>query len=496
MPARDDSVIRGSLIASVIFLVLSLVLNFLLWRMGDTASTEAESAKANLASTSATVLKQNNMITYMKSIIGVGELTQAEQDNLAESAAGDADMEKVITDTKNVLSYFGPEVDNSQRNLTALPEYLVNVIRERVNQYNAVSQAREQEKVQAAAAIKVAQDAQAAAEALQQKAEQEKEDLRVAFEADRQKMKVAGAELQDLVNRQAAEMRRLKDENGAKIASLETEKKQLLATIDLQRREINTLTNPEFEVAQGEVTYTRSGDRLVMINLGSADALRKGVNFAIFDADETRVTDVKPKAMVEVTAIRGDHLAEARILGDAIVSNPIISGDKVYSPFWAPGRKVRIALAGAIDINRNNKGDAEDIDILTGLIEAAGAEVAAVVDGSGQRGGKSKLDSGIRFLVVGERPETSDSTDAAAVAAESKAMAEVGAIIDEARQLGITIIPADKLIGFLKTLDDSITVPLGPTARGSDFQPRRIDNLRRVNGSVSDLYNKAPERSE
>ncbi len=496
MPARDDSVIRGSLIASVIFLVLSLVLNFLFWRWGDTSASDAERANTSLAAANGNLQKQSNQISYMMSVIGIGELTEAEQTQLAESATGDANMEKVVTDTKNVLAYFGPEVDSSQRNLTALPEYLVGVIRERVNQYNAVSQAREQEKAQAAADIKVAQDAQKTAEALQQQAELEKERLRTVFDEERQKMKKDGAELQDLVNKQAQEMRRSEKESATKIANLEKERSQLLVTIETQRSEINRLNKSEFEVAQGVVTYTRPGDNTVMINLGSKDALRRGVTFKVVDADDTSVTESDIKAIVEVIALRGDHQAEARILGDAMVNDPIIPGDKIYSPFWAPGRKVRIALAGAIDINRSGKGDAEDIDILTGLIESAGAEVAAVVDTAGRRGGKSQLDSGIRFLVVGERPEASDNADAAQALQDQKTLVELGAIIDEAKQLGITVIPADKLIGFLKTLDDSITVPLGPVARASDFGPRPIENVRAIRESVSDLYNDTPKRSD
>ena len=46
MVARDDSVIRGSLIVSLIFLVLSLALNFFLWQSSNTQSQEANAAKA------------------------------------------------------------------------------------------------------------------------------------------------------------------------------------------------------------------------------------------------------------------------------------------------------------------------------------------------------------------------------------------------------------------------------------------------------------------
>ena len=43
------------------------------------------------------------------------------------------------------------------------------------------------------------------------------------------------------------------------------------------------------------------------------------------------------KAKVQVTKILGDHVAQARVLGEPSFRNPLVQGDKLYSPFWAPG---------------------------------------------------------------------------------------------------------------------------------------------------------------
>ncbi|XZE52172.1 hypothetical protein SH139x_003854 [Planctomycetaceae bacterium SH139] len=491
MPARDDSVIRGSLIACSIFLVLSLIVNFLLWRSADVYSSEASAAATRLSNMSTDIQRKDRQITYLQGVIGVGELTKAQLDDLAESGSGDANFEKVVQDVATAMTYFGPEVDESRKNLSALPEYLTGQIRTLSEQYNNAIQAQQREKARADAEVKVAQDAQQRAENLQQQSEDEKEQLRTQFENDRQQMKLAGEQLKDQVRNQAAKHLTESRALNQQIGTLNTEKTELLATIDDQRRELNRMRNSQFEVAQGKVTYTRPGDRLVMIDLGASDALRKGVTFEVYGAEKSNVAEAEAKAMIEVVAIRGDHLAEARILGDPFASNPIIPGDKVYSPFWAPGRKVRIALAGSIDINRDGKANSEDIDILRGVIQAAGAEVAAVVDPSGRRAGQ-QLDSGIRFLVVGERPEAADGADQAATDRELQALAEIGAMIDEARQKGITIIPAEKLVGFLKTMDDAITIPLGPTARGSDFPPSKAVSGRRIKSDVSGFYRRTP----
>lgn len=492
MPARDDSVIRGSLITCVIFLVLSLVLNFLLWRWGDTSATEAADAKTGLQKVNATVQKQTDQLAYLKAMIGVGEVNEAEFEQYAQSAADDPDLQKIAADYETAMSYFAPDVDQSRKNLLALPEYLVGVIRERVQQYNNMSQMRQEDLARAQADVKNARDAQALAQEQQAQAQTELQNKIEEFEKNRQEMKVANAKLQDLVSNQAATFRAQSDESSKKIAQLETKTNELIETVDQQRQRINTLQNAEFEVVQGEVTYTRPGDRLVLINLGSADALRPGVSFGVFDAEQTKVTEATPKATIEVVAIRRDHLAEARIVSDPKITEPIIPGDVVYSPFWSPGREVRIALAGTIDINGDGR---DDTPLVRGMIESAGAEVAAVVNPAEGQAASGELDGGIRFLVVGEKPEVAESADPDQTQRIQEGLAEMGKTIDQARQLGITIIPAYKLLNFLSRMDDSLTVPLGGSARGADFPPLPAADGRRVPSGLSGLYEAAPPRS-
>ena len=495
MPARDDSVVRGGLIACAIFLVISLVVNFLLWNMADTASTQAENASSQLTEANNSLTRQQEKIQYYEGAIGVSNFTEAEMKSMAERGADDATFQQVVNDLATAMSYFGPEVDPSQKNLTALPTYLTEQIRTLSDQYNNAVQAQQQEKARADAEIKLAQDAQAVAEQLQKKSEDEKEALRAQFEDERQAMKLAGGQLRDQLRTQQQNYAKVIQGKDQQLTALSTQRDDLLATVESQRREINQMRNSQFEIAQGKVTSTNPGGSTVYVDLGSMDALRRGISFAVFDADETRVTDSEPKATIEIVAIRGDHLAEARIVGDPYAVEPIIPGDKVYSPFWAPGRKVRIAVAGTVDVNRDGRANDEDLDILTGVIQAAGAEVAAVVGTGGGRPARSQLDSSIRFLVVGERPEASAGGDAEQTAQEQQKLAEMGAVIDDARQKGITIISADKLIGFLRNIDESITVPLGPTARASDFPPAAAATGRRNKSDVSGFYRRTPPRS-
>jgi hypothetical protein len=229
----------------------------------------------------------------------------------------------------------------------------------------------------------------------------------------------------------------------------------------------------------------------VHINLGSADALRVGVQFGVVDVNELNVEEAELKSQIQVTKILGEHSAQARVLGNPSYKNPLVRGDKLYSPFWAPGRKVRIALAGDIDITGDGRGNTEQ---LKSMIEMAGAEVAAMISSTGDMQGK--LDSSVRFLVVGEQAGSGASPEADA--SRDRASAEISRIKAQATELGITTIPAWKLLEYLKGINDSITTPLGAAARGADFEPLPATGMSGRNQStvLPEVYRNQVEGQE
>lgn len=169
MVARDDSVIRGSLIACLIFLVLSLALNFFLWRSANTSSADATSAGERLANVQRDVSTKENQLQRLKAMLGIGGFTQAEIDEMKQNASEDPEMQAIEDQYAKDMSYFGAEVEAQNRNYPALPEYLVTAIRSRNEQYGM---ARDE-------ATKIRTDADADIEnarTQQQLAEQERDD--------------------------------------------------------------------------------------------------------------------------------------------------------------------------------------------------------------------------------------------------------------------------------------------------------------------------------
>lgn len=482
--ARDDSVIRGSLIAAVILVVLSLALNFFLWRRGNLASEDAERAQASLSSAQQELRKTGNQLTLLKAMMGVGQLTDAEFDLLKESASGDPDMESIERQFAQDMAYMGPDVDAQNRNYPALPKFLVNAVRTRNDQYGQAREelttTRQGADAEVANARKELELAQAnLAEAVKDYENQKKifNDARTEMNLNMEKLRDQATQLeQNIAQERSRNLQEQKNLN-ATIASMQQ-------TIDQQLREISSMRNDEFETAQGEIVYSYPEQNQVTINLGSADALRPGVTFNVFDADEARLSSegANAKATIEVIRISGRHLAIARVVDPPAYRDPILKGDKIHSVFWAPGRKVRIALAGMIDIDGDGHSDVEQ---LRGMITAAGGEVAAVISPTGETEGS--LDGDVRFLVMGETPELPEGQQGNSQAAE--AIAAIGRAKAQAQAMGITILPAWKMLTYLKTMDDSLTTPLGSASRGTDFPPDTVAPGDRLPSSVSDLFN-------
>jgi hypothetical protein len=466
MAARDDSVIRGSLIACMIFLVLSLALNFMLWRWGDIAADDVRRAKEQLQNSDNALTTLGNHATLMKAMLGVGGLTQAEFDRMSESVGDDAEMTVIEDEYVKNMTILGPNVEPQNRNYGYLGTSLVKTIRGRNDDLKRAREESDQIRIDAAADIAQALKVQETEKQKAADAEKKLVDLSEQYKTDRTRINLEKEQTRDSFTKLDTEFSSFRKLASDEKRDMVRKSELLQGTIDTQKLQLNQLYSDNFETTQGEIRYVFRHGNVVTINLGSADELHPGVTFGVIDGDETRLQDAKVKATIQVTQIDGPHLAQARVIARPEVRNPIIEGDFVYSPFWAPGRKVKIALAGDIDLDGDKR---PDNDAIKSMIKAAGAEVAAEVAGSGVQTGT--LDASIRFLVVGEDPEIKDDEDITQVERDARSIQAIGDIKQKATELGLTIIPAWKLQNYLKTINDTVTTPLGSAARGEDFPP-------------------------
>ena len=102
-----------------------------------------------------------------------------------------------------------------------------------------------------------------------------------------------------------------------------------------------------------------------------------------------------------MTVIDGPHSAQCRILDDKL-ADPIMTGDKVFTPLWSPGQQNHFALSGIMNLD----GDGHNqIGVVRGLINESGGVVDCWLDEQGEKHGQ--ITSETTFLVLGDPPDKS-----------------------------------------------------------------------------------------
>jgi hypothetical protein len=197
-----------------------------------------------------------------------------------------------------------------------------------------------------------------------------------------------GQELQEEIDARRNETQQLSDE----ISDLVVKNTRL-------QEELDEATNLTWEVADGKVRWVDHGRRLVWLDLGEVDRLRKRTSFSVYEKNHQGVgggpEDIK--GAIEVTRIIGPHMAEARIVDDDIF-RPITQGDPIYTPLWSAGQELRFSFVGFVDLDGDSRSDREQ---LHDLVAAAGATIDNEVDDDGVLHGEG-IDVFTKFLVIAE----------------------------------------------------------------------------------------------
>ncbi len=155
------------------------------------------------------------------------------------------------------------------------------------------------------------------------------------------------------------------------------------------------------DVPSGEITWVSLPNKLVWINRGRADELQRQTKFTVYSAGSSNGATAVKKGTVEVVKIEGEHMAQARILDDKL-ADPIMAGDKVFTPLWSPGQQNHFALAGIMNLDGDSRNQ---LSVVRGLINQNGGAVDCELDEQGHKQGQITADT--RFIVVGDAPDKS-----------------------------------------------------------------------------------------
>ncbi len=201
---------------------------------------------------------------------------------------------------------------------------------------------------------------------------------------------------------------KIKANAAEKTAEAERKKKEAQDAVQRKEDEIRKLQEeraraerPEMDVPSGEIVWVSLPNKTVWINRGRADALQRQTKFTVYSADSTTVAKAVKKGSVEVTNITGAHECEARIVEDKI-ADPIMPGDKVFTPLWSPGQQNHFALAGIMNLDGDGRNQ---LGVVRGLINQNGGAVDCELDEQGHKQGAITTET--RIIVVGDAPDKS-----------------------------------------------------------------------------------------
>jgi hypothetical protein len=153
-------------------------------------------------------------------------------------------------------------------------------------------------------------------------------------------------------------------------------------------------------------------------------------------------------------------MAEARITEDD-PTNPILSGDNIYSPVWHRGKKLRFALTGLIDVDADG---VSDMQLVRDLIALNGGTIDSYLGDDGKVVGE--VTAYTRYMVDGEIPET---------AANVKLQTGRQAMRQQASALGIESITLSAFLDKMGYTSTDRTIVLGEAAAARDFPARDGD---------------------
>ncbi len=244
---------------------------------------------------------------------------------------------------------------------------------------------------------------------------------------------------------------------------------------------IKGYTSNKVGTPSGEITWVNQRNSAVWINLGRADALTRQVSFSVFPPDVTSLTDKgSKKAKIEVTQILGDHLAEARVVDDD-PANPIIPGDKIFTPLWSPGEKRHVALAGLMDIDGDGRSD---LHTVLNLIAVNGGVVDCYIDDDGKikgtNGKEGKITVNTSCLILGNEPDERSSTR------QREAFTKLQHDADDLRLETMQLSELLQRMGWKNT---SRVIRYGKGANPKDFRAKPEGGvLRKSTGDNTDLF--------
>jgi len=317
----------------------------------------------------------------------------------------------------------------------------------------------------------------------QEEAKKASDDLaseRAKYKQEREKMAKDQAQL-------IAQLQTARKQNDETVAAAEVkvqeavrEREKIFRYLQDKNAQLKKALKEDLDTPDGEITWVNQRSGVVWVDLGRADSLNKQTTFNVYDSDVLDLKSARRKAIIEITQIRGDHLAEGRIVENK-VEDPIIPGDKIETPIWSPGDKRHFALAGFMDLDKDGGSDR---DTVRTLITTNGGIIDAELDDKGKITGE--MTATTRFLVLGDPPKDQ---------ANPEVLANYTKMIKEADRLGVDQISLSELAQRMGWKNETQLATYGVGANPDQFPAKPRNGFTpKVNPGPLDNRDRFPPR--
>jgi hypothetical protein len=459
--AREN---QGLQIALIVFVMLTIILGvttYLFFRQYEEADIKAKNNATERDKKATLAVKNEDDANELKRLIGVAK---TEKVDAITTTIFSEDMKKFGGSYPEDVRFYRPLLEKMQKT--------INEKNVEVTKITAESESLKA-KILALEASKQPQidEFKQAAE----KAGTDLADERSKFEKDvasvrQQETKLKG-DLENVRKDSAAALSKV----DAQIQAATIRNQKLVGINKNQSEKLEQLTSQKFDNPEGEIRWVNQRLGTVWINLGRADALTRQVTFSVYPANvsDAAATGGK-KGSIEVTQILGDHLAEARLYDDKL-SDPLMPGDKIFTPIWTPGEKRHFALAGLVDLDGSGKNS---IRTVVDLITMNGGVVDSYVDEKGKKIGEITVNT--RYLVLGEAPN--EKGQSAAIKAFSE-------LRGDADRLGVQKIQLSDLLERMGWKNQTAVVHYGRGSNPKDFAAKPDEGVQQKSiGNVTDIF--------
>jgi hypothetical protein len=459
MAAREN---QGLQIALILFVILTVILagfTYYIYSQGQEANARLKVAEGKVADTEAALKRAVAENEELREMLGFQVNEEMEQ------------IRKVFA--QDMLA-FEPGYESDSIHYRALPPHLLSVINAKSEEVVSATDRVKQLEAELDRVKKEAADEIALVQKQFNEMKADYDTVRTKYVTDVDRITDLRKDLTVKLDRAAKEIATVKDTSKKQLDVAYAEKAQLEKKHEALVAKANESKTQTFEVPDGKIVDISPREQLVWINLGHADNIRRQVKFSVHEHGTSNVMTSHHKGSIEVIKVVGEHMSEARIVEED-TTDPILRGDVIYSPTWTPGRQLRFALAGFMDIDGDGKSDRKEV---RNLILSHNGLIDADVDELGNRHGQLSIDT--KYLVLGDRPTEKTATEA---------LAQYSAIQDQAHQLGVEKIPLAKLLDMMGYSGSVKAVSLGRHARSEDFKatPDR-GVVPKSGGSTSEIF--------